>query len=66
MKKTLKLTLSILTFFVMIPISYILAWFMLLWYQGNGFNGIFQLVIVICIVLCVSFTAAKSVYDKLK
>ena len=65
MNKSLKWILSILVFLVMLPISYILSCLMLLWYQGNNFNGLFQLVIVICLVIGVSFTVAKSVYDKL-
>lgn len=65
MNKFVKWLLSSIVFIIVLPVAAIVAYMMLFWYQGMGFNGIFQLIIVICIVLAVSFEAAKIVFDKL-
>lgn len=65
MKSVFKWLISIVVFFIMLPISYFLSSLMLLWYQGMGFNGIFQIVIVVCLVFGISFFVAKTVFEKL-
>jgi hypothetical protein len=66
MKKVLSILCAILTFFIMLPISYILTDFMLFWYQGNGFNGIFQFCLIIVLCIGISSSLAATVYKKIR
>lgn len=65
MKRVLSIICAILTFCVMLPISYILSNIMLVWYQGNGFNGIFQLCVIILLCVGISSSLAITVYKKI-
>lgn len=65
MKRVLSIICAILTFCVMLPISYILSNIMLVWYQGNDFNGIFQLCVIILLCVGISSSLAITVYKKI-
>jgi hypothetical protein len=65
MKKVLSILCAILTFFIMLPILYILTSLMLFWYQGNSFNGIFQFCLIIVLCIGIASSLAVTVYKKI-
>ncbi|MBO6273314.1 hypothetical protein J6O48_11120 [bacterium] len=64
MKKYIVWLLTLLTFIIVLPLSYLASLLMLLWYQGVGFNGIFQHIVVGLMCIVISYECAKFIYKK--